>query len=132
MSDGTIRAVDSISSSSTARKAFITHEKLWSSLDLAKCLTWEVFPWPTLKTASMMDEITVHDIEAYLNSLYQVPENNFGTMREYITHNISRWDYNRMEARIFHRVATTHQEKVKAGTVRVSRILQDILSKLQE
>jgi hypothetical protein len=124
--------VDSISSCSTARKAFIAHEKLWSNLDLAKSLTWEIFPWPMLKTATMVDEITVNDVEAYLSSLYQVPENSFGTMREYITHNISRWDYNRMEARIFHRVATIQQEKVKAGTVRVGKILRDILSSLQE
>jgi hypothetical protein len=123
--------VDS-SVSSTARKAFIVHEKLWSNLDLAKSLTWEIFPWPTLKTANMVDEITVHDIEAYLNSLYQVPENSFGTMREYITHNIRRWDYNRMEARIFNRVTVAYQEKVKADTVKVSKLLQDILSRLQE
>jgi hypothetical protein len=132
ISDGTVRAVDSSISSCTARKAFITHEKLWFNLDLAKSLTWEVFPWPTLKPATMVDEITTNDIEAYLDSLYQVPENNFDTMREYITHNISRWDYNRMEARVFNRVVTTHQEKVKAGTVRVGRILQDFLSRLQE
>jgi hypothetical protein len=129
-SDVTIHAVDSVSS--TARKAFMVHEKLWSNLDLAKSLTWEVFPWPTLKTATIVDEITVHDIETYLNSLYQVPENSFGTMREYIVHNISRCDYNRMEARIFNRVTVAHQEKVKTDTVRVGRILQYILSRLQE
>jgi hypothetical protein len=132
VSNGTIPAVDS--DSSTARKRFRIHEMLWSNLNVAKIVTWEIFPWPTLKTASMEDEITAHDIEAYLDTLYKVPENknNFGTMREYITHNICRWDCNRMEAKVFNRVAMTHQEKVRGDTVRVGGILRAILSRLQE
>jgi hypothetical protein len=79
-----------------------------------------------------VEEITVNSVEEYLDSLYQLPENTFGSMEDYVVDHIDRWNYDRMDAKVFGRVHIGHRKKVEEGVIRVGGILQAILRSLQE
>jgi hypothetical protein len=91
-----------------------------------------MFPWPVLKPPPNVGDITADAVEEYLNSLYQSSENMFGSMKEYVVDQIDRWNYDRMDAKVFGRVQTGHREKVNEGVIRVGVILQAILRRVQE
>ena len=91
-----------------------------------------MFPWPLLKQPTKVEEITADGVEEYLDSLYQLPQNLFGSMEEHVMDHIDRWDYNRMDARVFSRVNTEHQKKVEEGVIRVGTVLRAILRSIQE
>jgi hypothetical protein len=107
------------------------HRRMWSDLYTVRCLTWDLIPWPVFNMKSLLslNEIMTDEVESYLCSQYQSPDNTFGTMEDYVKDVINQWDYNRMEARVFERVHVEHRENVKLGVVRVGRILRDILLK---
>ena len=91
-----------------------------------------MFPWPVLKPPTNVDGITVETVKEYLDSLYQLPENTFGSMEEYVMHHIDRWNYDRMDAKVFGRVQIKQRKAVEEGVIRVGAILQAILRTVQE
>jgi hypothetical protein len=105
--------------------------KQWDRLYTEKCLKWDTFPWPTLKQPTSVEEITADRVQEYLHSLYQL-NTLASSMEEYVKDHIDRWDYNRMDARVFRRVDIALRRKVEAGVIRVGGILQIILRSIQE
>jgi hypothetical protein len=97
-----------------------------------KYLKWDIFPWPVLEPPANVDDITADAVEEYLDSLYQMPQNLFGSMEEYLVDHIDRWNYDRMDAKVFGRVHIGHRKKFEEGVIRVGAILQAILRSVQE
>jgi hypothetical protein len=94
-----------------------------------KYLTWDMFPWPVLEPPANVDDITA---EEYLDSLYQMPQNLFGSMEEYLVDHIDCWNHDRMDAKVLGRVHTGQRKKVEEGVIRVGVIFQAILRSVQE
>jgi hypothetical protein len=130
-SELTVTARDRRRSQAEREYTIYRHRRMWSDLHTARYLTWDLVPWPVfnMKSPFSVNEITTDEVESYLCSQYQSPDNTFGTMEDYVTDTINQWDYNRMEAKVFERVDVEDRENVKLGVVRVGRILRDILSK---
>jgi hypothetical protein len=111
-------------------RVYSYHMKQWDRLYTERCLKWDTFPWPTLKQPTSVEEITADRVQEYLQ---QLPDNNtLGSMEGYVKEHIDRWDYNRMDARVFRRVDIALRKKVEAGVTRVGGILQTILRSIQE
>jgi hypothetical protein len=91
-----------------------------------------MFPWPVLKQPMNVDDITADAVKEYLDVLYQFPQNMFGSMEEYVADHIERWNYDRMDAKVFGRVHVGHRKKVEEGVLRVGNILRVILRREQE
>jgi hypothetical protein len=110
---------------------YYRHKVQWDSLDTAKYIKWDSFPWPLLKQPTDVGDITADSVEEYLRSLYQLPQNTFdSSMKEYVKDHMKRWDYNRMDARVFSHVNIGVRKKVEEGVIRVEAILQAILRRL--
>jgi hypothetical protein len=121
-----------ITSSNHHLRAYYRHKGQWDCLHTEKYLTWDMFPWPVLKQPTKVEEIIADDVEEYLDSLYQLPQNTFGSMEEYVMDHINRWDYDRMDAKVFGRVHIGQRRKVEEGVIRVGSILLAILRSVQE
>jgi hypothetical protein len=113
-------------------RAYYRHKGQWDRLRTEKALSWDMFPWPVLKQPTKVEEIIADDVEEYLDSLYQLPQNLFGSMEEYVVDHINRWDYDRMDAKVFSRVHIQQRRKVEEGVIRVGAILLAILRSVQE
>jgi hypothetical protein len=121
------------STSSTRHlRAYYGHKRQWDRLPTEKYLKWDMFPWPVLQQPATVDDITANAVEEYLDSLYQLPQNLVGSMEEYVIDHIDRWNYDRMDAKVFGRVHIGHRKKVEEGVIRVGGILQAILRSIQE
>jgi TolA protein len=121
-----------ITSSNHHLRAYYRHKGQWDRLHTEKYLTWDTFPWPVLKQPTKVEEIIADDVEEYLHSLYQLPQNIFGSMEEYVADHIDRWDYDRMDAKVFSRVHIQQRRKVEEGVIRVGGILRAVLRSVQE
>jgi hypothetical protein len=121
-----------IPSSNRHLRAYYLHKGQWDCLHTEKYLKWDMFPWPVLKQPTKVEEIIADDVEEYLDSLYQLPQNTFGSMEEYVVDYINRWDYDRMDAKVFSRVHIGQRRKVEEGVIRVGAILLAILRNIQE
>jgi hypothetical protein len=91
-----------------------------------------MLPWPVLEQAMNVDDITAEAVEKYLDALYQLPQNMLGSMEEHVADHIDRWNYDRMDAKVFGRVHIGHRKKVEEGVIRVGAILHGILRRVQE
>jgi hypothetical protein len=113
---------------------YCRHEEQWDRLYTEKCIKWDMFPWPVLKQPMTVDEITTDCVTEYLHSLYQIQQNAqsaFDSMEEYVKDQINRWDYNRMDAKVFSRVDAEHQKKAEESVIRVGSLLRAILRSVQ-
>jgi hypothetical protein len=130
--------VESLSSAQTVTASnrhlgtYYCHKRQWENLHTEKYLKWDMFPWPLLIQPTKLEEITPDGVEEYLRLLYQLPQNMFGSMEEHVKDHIDRWDYHRMDAKVFRRVDTGQQKKVEEGVIHVGTILQALLRTLQE
>jgi hypothetical protein len=127
-----ISSTQTITPSNLHPRTYYYHKRQWDCLHTEKSLKWDMFPWPLLKQPTTVEEITANGVEEYLRSLYQLPQNLFGSMEEYVMDHIDRWDYNRMDAKVFRRIDKEHQKKVEEGVIRVGAILLAILRSIQE
>jgi hypothetical protein len=78
-------------------------------------------PWPVLNQRVGMYNlnITVDAVQEYLYVLYDLPQNSFVSMEDYVKDNIDRWDYHRMDAKVFGRVPGGERMRVEDGVIRV-------------
>jgi uncharacterized membrane protein len=113
-------------------RAYYYHKRQWDRLPTEKYLKWDMFPWPVLKQPMNVDDITADAVKEYLDVLYQFPQNMFGSMEEYVADHIERWNYDRMDAKVFVRVHVGHRKKVEESVLRVGNILRVILRREQE
>jgi hypothetical protein len=126
-----ISSTQTITPSNLRLRTYYCHKRQWDRLHTEKSLKWDMFPWPLLKQPTTVEEITANGVEEYLRSLYQL-QDILITMEEYVTDHRDRWDYNRMDAKVFRRINKEHQKKVEEGVIRVGTILLGILRNMQE
>jgi hypothetical protein len=132
--------VESLSSAQTvtasnrhlATCTFYCHKIQWEHLPTEKSLKWDMFPWPLLMQPTRVEEITPDGVEEYLRLLYELPQNMFGSVEEHVMDHIDRWDYNRMDTKVFRRVDIKQQKKVEEGVIQIGAILQAVLRTVQE
>ena len=67
-----------------------------------------------MKSSFSVNEIKTDEVEFYLCSQYQLPDNTFGIMENYVKDIINQWDYNRMEAKVFESVRVEASRKCEA------------------
>ena len=109
------------------QRVFELHERLWTRLKTLDELSWNDFPWPMVKQPSNPDDMSLSQINAYIQSpLYPDKDKS---PKDRIKEHIKRWHPDRFETKFLSKVVEDEREKVKHGAGNVARYLSDLLRK---
>ena len=119
---------------SELQRVFELHEGLWTRLRLNTLyeLSWNDFPWPMARQPSNPDDMSMSQIDAYIQSPLFPDMDKSRTPKDRIKEHIKRWHPDRFETKLLPKVVEDEREKVKLGAGKVARYLGDLLRKENE
>jgi hypothetical protein len=107
-------------------RMFDAHERQWNKIPTLDMLSWESFPWPTLKRPKEPDDLTPFAIESYVLSPFG---DKTKSEKDRIKDHIKRWHPDRFETKLLPKVIEKEREKVKEGAGSVVRALNSFLTR---
>ena len=114
------------------QRVFDHHERLWTRLNTLDELSWNDFPWPMIRHPSNLDDMSLSQISAYIQSPLYPDEDKTRTPKDRIKEHIERWQPDRFGTKLLPKVVEDEREKVKHGAGNVARYLSDLLRKENE
>ncbi|KAI0795682.1 hypothetical protein C8Q75DRAFT_711719 [Abortiporus biennis] len=105
---------------------FDEHDRQWKRLPTLDILTWNSFPWPTLRKPHTVEDLSTTAMSAYVLNPHAPGDKSD---KDRIKEHIRRWHPDRFETKLLPKVRADEQEMVKEGAGVVARNLNELLTR---